>query len=207
MVGNGYNELVNDAVRFTYSGDYLHSAPWSVGEQGSTNVSHGCVNLSPEHAAMYYNLATPGDPVTVIGSPKSGRWGDGFTVWFLTWKKLLKGSATNQTVQSRWQHLLVSPSSVTQTPETSRLAGASRQLRGPVLASRASKPGPASWAGRHHWSSAWYRASSASWPAAAGHEEHQRRAEQHADDRGRVSPLVAGQNALAAAAILLAYWG
>ena len=91
MVGNGYNELVNDAVRFTYSGDYLHSAPWSVGEQGITNVSHGCLNLSPEHAAMYYNLATPGDPVTVIGSPKARRWDDGFTVWLGTWEAAAEG--------------------------------------------------------------------------------------------------------------------
>ncbi len=124
MVGNGYNELVNDAVRFTYSGDYLHSAPWSVGEQGITNVSHGCVNLSPEHAAMYYDLATPGEPVTVTGSPHAGRWGDGFTVWFLTWKQLLKGSATGEAVQvTPSGSTFVSPSSVTQTPDTTRLGG------------------------------------------------------------------------------------
>ena len=125
MVGNGYNELVNDAVRFTYSGDYLHSAPWSVGEQGFTNVSHGCVNLSPQHAAMYYNLATPGDPVTVTGSPSTGKWDDGFTVWFLTWKQLLKGSALGEAVQvTPSGSTFVSPSSVTQTPDTARLAGA-----------------------------------------------------------------------------------
>ncbi|MGO9219661.1 MAG: Ig-like domain-containing protein [Streptosporangiaceae bacterium] len=125
MVGNGYNELVNDAVRFTYSGDYLHSAPWSVGEQGYINVSHGCVNLSPEHAAMYYSLATPGDPVTVTGSPAAGKWDDGFTVWFLTWKQLLKGSALGEAVQvTPSGSTFVSPSSVTQTPDTSRLAGA-----------------------------------------------------------------------------------
>jgi lipoprotein-anchoring transpeptidase ErfK/SrfK len=125
MVGNGYNELVNDAVRFTYSGDYLHSAPWSVGEQGITNVSHGCVNLSPEHAAMYYNLATPGEPVTVTGSPHAGKWDDGFTVWFLSWEQLLKGSATGEAVQvTPSGSTFVSPSSVTQTPDTSRLGGA-----------------------------------------------------------------------------------
>jgi lipoprotein-anchoring transpeptidase ErfK/SrfK len=125
MVGNGYNELVNDAVRFTYSGDYLHSAPWSVGEQGVINVSHGCVNLSPEHAAMYYNLAVPGDPVTVIGSPHAGHWGDGFTVWFKSWKQLLKGSALGMAVQAGPSgSTFVSPSSVTATPETSRLLGA-----------------------------------------------------------------------------------
>lgn len=124
MVGNGYNELVNDAVRFTYSGDYLHSAPWSVGEQGYTNVSHGCVNLSPEHAAMYYNLATPGDPVTVIDSPRAGKWGDGFTVWFLSWKQLLKGSALGMAVQAGPSgSTFVSPSAVTEQPQTTRLTG------------------------------------------------------------------------------------
>ncbi|HEX4088148.1 MAG TPA: Ig-like domain-containing protein, partial [Trebonia sp.] len=30
-----YNELVNWAVRFTFSGDYYHSAPWSVVDQGT----------------------------------------------------------------------------------------------------------------------------------------------------------------------------
>jgi lipoprotein-anchoring transpeptidase ErfK/SrfK len=124
MVGNGYNELVNDAVRFTYTGDYLHSAPWSVGEQGITNVSHGCVNLSPQHAAMYYHLATPGDPVTVIGSPRAGKWDDGFTVWFLSWKRLVKGSALGMAVQAGPSgSTFVSPSQVTEQPQTSRLAG------------------------------------------------------------------------------------
>lgn len=125
MIGNGYNELVNYAVRFTYSGDYMHSAPWSVSEQGYTNVSHGCVNLSPQHAAMYYNLAVPGDPVTIINSPAAGQWGDGFTVWFLSWPQLLKGSATGQAVQAGPSgSTFVSPSAVTQTPQTGILTGA-----------------------------------------------------------------------------------
>ncbi len=123
MVGNGYNELVNDAVRFTYSGDYMHSAPWSVAEQGNTNVSHGCVNLSPQNAATYYNLAVPGDPVTVINSPAAGRWDDGFTVWFLSWQQLLKGSALGEAVQAGPSgSTFVSPSSVTQAPLTTVLA-------------------------------------------------------------------------------------
>ena len=120
-----YNIWVYDSVQFTFSGDYVHSAPWSVGEQGITNVSHGCVNLSPEHAAMYYNLATPGEPVTVTGSPHAGKWDDGFTVWFLSWEQLLKGSATGEAVQvTPSGSTFVSPSSVTQTPDTSRLGGA-----------------------------------------------------------------------------------
>ncbi len=47
MVGPGYNIEVPWSVRFTWSGDYLHDAYWSVGEQGFTNVSHGCVNMPP----------------------------------------------------------------------------------------------------------------------------------------------------------------
>ena len=54
-------------MRITWSGVYLHAAPWSVGSQGSTNVSHGCINMSPEDAATYYDMSIPGDPVTVQG--------------------------------------------------------------------------------------------------------------------------------------------
>jgi lipoprotein-anchoring transpeptidase ErfK/SrfK len=93
-----YNELVNWAVRFTFSGDYYHSAPWSVVDQGTTNVSHGCVNLPPPDAVIYYKLAVPGDPITVTGSPRPGRWDDGWTEWFLSWNQLLAGSALHEAV-------------------------------------------------------------------------------------------------------------
>jgi lipoprotein-anchoring transpeptidase ErfK/SrfK len=100
MKGNGYNVLVPLAVRFTWSGNYIHWAAWSVAQQGITNVSHGCVNISPEHAAIYYPLAVPGDPVTVTGSPVAGIWDDGYTEWFLTWNQLLQRSATHMAVQA-----------------------------------------------------------------------------------------------------------
>ena len=89
MKGPGYDIQVPWSVRFTWSGDYLHDAFWSVGQQGFENVSHGCINLSPEHAKAYYKLSVPGDPVTVTGSPRGGVWGNGWTVWFLTWRQLL----------------------------------------------------------------------------------------------------------------------
>ena len=95
-----YNELVPYSVRFTYSGDYMHDAPWSVGDQGSSNVSHGCVNLSPTDSAIYYNLAVPGDPITVTDSTKAGQWDDGWTEWFLSWTDYLKGSALHQAVKA-----------------------------------------------------------------------------------------------------------
>ena len=100
MVGPGYDILVPWSVRFTLSGDFIHDAFWSVNDQGFDNVSHGCVNLSPEHAETYYKLALQGDPVTITGSPQGGRWGTGWTVWFLTWRQLLDGSATHMAVRA-----------------------------------------------------------------------------------------------------------
>lgn len=99
MKGPGYNIEVPWSVRFTWSGDYLHDAYWSVGAQGFANVSHGCVNLSPAHAQTYYQLAVPGDPVTITGSPRGGTWGNGWTVWFLRWHDLVRGSALHKAVR------------------------------------------------------------------------------------------------------------
>ena len=99
MVGDDYDIQVPYSVRFTWSGDFIHAAPWSVGSQGYANVSHGCVNLAPERAQTYYYWSIPGDPVTVTGSPKAGRWDDGYTVWFLSWKELVKGSALRKAVR------------------------------------------------------------------------------------------------------------
>jgi lipoprotein-anchoring transpeptidase ErfK/SrfK len=61
----GYKLTVADAVRVTWGGVYVHSAPWSVGSQGNSNVSHGCINLSPDNAAWYYNTVHIGDPIIV----------------------------------------------------------------------------------------------------------------------------------------------
>jgi hypothetical protein len=102
-----YNVWVYDSVKFTDSGDYVHSAPWSVAEQGFANVSHGCVNVAPAQAAWYYNHSVLGDPITIVGSPVKGSWGDGWTIWFLSWRKLLAGSATHDMVVAgpRGSHL------------------------------------------------------------------------------------------------------
>jgi lipoprotein-anchoring transpeptidase ErfK/SrfK len=100
MTGPGYSLSVPWSVRFTFSGDYYHDAYWSVDEQGFENVSHGCVNLSPADAETYYNLAIPGDPITITGSPKVGTWDNGWTEWFLSWPQYLQGSALHQAVQA-----------------------------------------------------------------------------------------------------------
>jgi lipoprotein-anchoring transpeptidase ErfK/SrfK len=100
MTGPGYSLEVPWSVRITWSGDYLHDAYWSVGEQGFTNVSHGCVNMPPADAQTYYLMENPGDPVMITGSPLAGTWDNGWTVWFLSFKKLVKGSALGEAVQA-----------------------------------------------------------------------------------------------------------
>ena len=62
----GYKIVASYAVRITSSGVYVHSAPWSVDSQGHANVSHGCINLSPDNAAWYFNNVSVGDPVDVV---------------------------------------------------------------------------------------------------------------------------------------------
>jgi lipoprotein-anchoring transpeptidase ErfK/SrfK len=129
MVGGGpagsaghYDELVYYAVRFTYSGSYYHSAPWSVVDQGTTNVSHGCVNLPPTAAKIYYDMSVPGNPITVTASIAAGKWDDGFTQWFLTWRQYLRGSALGQAVEAGPQgSRFVSPSSLPASTATAPL--------------------------------------------------------------------------------------
>lgn len=61
----GYKLTVSDAVRVTWGGVYVHSAPWSVGSQGYANVSHGCINLSPDNASWYFDKVNIGDPIII----------------------------------------------------------------------------------------------------------------------------------------------
>ena len=98
MTGPGYSLEVPWAVDVTYSGVFIHDAYWSVGEQGFTNVSHGCINTSPAHAETYYKMAVPGDPVTLTGSPVAGTPGNGWTEWFMSWSQWLRGSAVGEAV-------------------------------------------------------------------------------------------------------------
>ncbi len=85
---NGYDELVYDDVHISDSGEYVHAAPWSVGDQGVTNVSHGCVNVSPSNALAFYNFSRVGDVVEVVGSPRPPAQGDhGVMDWSTPWSQ------------------------------------------------------------------------------------------------------------------------
>ena len=62
---DGYKLKVQDAVRIDNSGIFVHSAPWSVGSQGESNVSHGCINLSAANAQWFYDNFGSGDAVVI----------------------------------------------------------------------------------------------------------------------------------------------
>jgi lipoprotein-anchoring transpeptidase ErfK/SrfK len=83
---DGYDELVYDDVHISDSGEYVHAAPWSVGSQGHTNVSHGCINLSPANATAFMNFSRVGDIVQVVGGPRPPVLGDhGVMDWDTPW--------------------------------------------------------------------------------------------------------------------------
>ena len=77
----GYKLTVQDAVRIDNSGAFVHSAPWSVGDQGKRNVSHGCINLSPANAKWFYDNFGSGDPVVIKNSVGSYNQPDGAQDW------------------------------------------------------------------------------------------------------------------------------
>ncbi|MGK2879376.1 MAG: L,D-transpeptidase [Mycobacterium sp.] len=62
---DGYRLDVDFAVRITYRGLFVHSAPWAVPSIGFENVSHGCISLIPAAAEWYFNTVNVGDPVIV----------------------------------------------------------------------------------------------------------------------------------------------
>lgn len=89
-----YNiEDVEYALRVTYSGEFLHAAPWSVGSQGSANVSHGCVGMSTADAAWLYGLTKRGDVVETTGSDRWMTLTNGYGDWNVPFAEYRKGSA------------------------------------------------------------------------------------------------------------------
>lgn len=74
------------AVRISNNGEFTHSAPWSVAQQGKRNVSHGCINLSPANAKTVFEAVLPGDPVEITGSTEPLTAADGdYYDWTMSW--------------------------------------------------------------------------------------------------------------------------
>jgi lipoprotein-anchoring transpeptidase ErfK/SrfK len=91
---DGYDiDDVEYAMRVTYSGEFVHAAPWSVGSQGRTNVSHGCTGMSTDNAAWLYNRSIVGDVVQYTGTSKPMELSNGFGDWNEAFSTYRAGSA------------------------------------------------------------------------------------------------------------------
>ncbi len=88
-----YVVTVQDAQRLTWGGEFIHSAPWSVGAQGSFNTSHGCTNVSPDNANWLMRVTHVGDLVEFKGTEAKLDPGNGWTAWNESWGEYIKGSA------------------------------------------------------------------------------------------------------------------
>ncbi|MEV7525125.1 Ig-like domain-containing protein [Streptomyces sp. NPDC091371] len=90
-----YDLPVLYATRVTWSGEYVHAAPWSVDAQGEENVSHGCTGMSTEDAAWFFETVREGDIVEVVnsGGPRMEPFGNGIGDWNMDWPAWRAGSA------------------------------------------------------------------------------------------------------------------
>ena len=88
------NVVVPWAVRISNNGEFIHGLAASVWAQGKKNISHGCLNLSPERAKEYYDGVLTGDPVEITGSTQTLSAADGdYSDWTYDWASWQKLSA------------------------------------------------------------------------------------------------------------------
>jgi lipoprotein-anchoring transpeptidase ErfK/SrfK len=90
-----YNETEYWAERISNDGEFVHENPATVGVQGASNVSHGCINLSQANAEWFFHHMGVGDVVEVAnsGGPKLPIW-DLYGDWEVPWSTWQAGNAT-----------------------------------------------------------------------------------------------------------------
>jgi lipoprotein-anchoring transpeptidase ErfK/SrfK len=80
------SENIEFCTRISYSGEYLHAAPWN-GSLGRANLSHGCINLSTADAKWVYNTFLVGDIVDVTNTPRKLPIWNGLGDWTVPFDK------------------------------------------------------------------------------------------------------------------------
>jgi lipoprotein-anchoring transpeptidase ErfK/SrfK len=81
------------AMRVTYSGEFVHAAPWSVASQGHANVSHGCTGMSTANADWLYHMSNVGDVVEYTGTDRQMTLTNGYGDWNEPFATYRQGSA------------------------------------------------------------------------------------------------------------------
>ncbi|MFF4579442.1 Ig-like domain-containing protein [Streptomyces sp. NPDC001389] len=94
-LGDAYDKMVDYSMRLTWSGMYVHAAPWNAANFGSANTSSGCVGMSDANAKAVYEQVQAGDLLEVVGHGSKGTAdvGNGYGEWNLTWDQWKAKSA------------------------------------------------------------------------------------------------------------------
>lgn len=101
------------AVRISNNGEFIHANPNTIGQQGNTNVTNGCINLSLGDAESYFRTAIYGDPVEVTGTSIELSYADGdLWDWVVDWPTWQSMSALRPNPKER---------TVTSSPATSSI--------------------------------------------------------------------------------------
>ncbi|GAA2035626.1 L,D-transpeptidase [Nocardiopsis rhodophaea] len=90
-----YSEIADYAMRISWSGEYLHSAPWNP-RVGEANTSHGCINMTVADSKWYYDNSLVGDPVVITGTDRELEVDNGWGYWQRPWKEWLDNSALGE---------------------------------------------------------------------------------------------------------------
>lgn len=128
---------VDYAVRVTWSGEFVHAAPWSAGSHGRENASHGCVGMSTTNAKWFYDHTIVGDIVDTKGSKKKMELTNGYGDWNMRWAKWVAGSALGG------QSAPAAPASAASRPTLSAAGSAPAAGGGPVASGSAAPAAPA----------------------------------------------------------------
>lgn len=135
-----YDLPVLYATRVTWSGEYVHAAPWSVDAQGEENVSHGCTGMSTADAAWFFDTVREGDVVEVVnsGGEPMAPFANGFGDWNLDWAAWQAGSALGAAAKSP----LAAHASAARAGSPGSAASAASPASGPSDTRLASVHGP-----------------------------------------------------------------
>jgi lipoprotein-anchoring transpeptidase ErfK/SrfK len=100
--GDVYDDFVNWATQITWSGTYVHAAPWDPDIGSANDDSHGCVHCRTTDAEWYYGIVIDGDVVTINGRrARVVAVDNGICTFTLDWPTLLKGSAYGPTLNGK----------------------------------------------------------------------------------------------------------
>ena len=81
---DAYHLVVDNALRITNSGTFIHAAPWN-GLLGEANTSHGCINASSSDAAWLMAFVQIGDPVEILNTGERINPGNGWGDWNISY--------------------------------------------------------------------------------------------------------------------------